>query len=757
MLGGISLTDEAGAEVDALLRQPKHVALLAYLVSPRPGTWHKRDSVLGTFWAEHDQARSRSAFRSALYTLRQRLPEDAIRSRGDNDLSVDPQRVATDTAMMQDLLERGEFASALACYKGEFLPGIYVADAEGFDQWVEQERRRMRALASRAARHLSEQLEAKNDLAGAIDAARRNYDLDRGDEVAARRLISLLDASGDRAQAFAVYEEFRNYVYEAFGVRPSAETVALLDAIRTRHEPAHLPATPPIRTRPPAGPQPASTGLRKRRTLALAAIPIAIAAIAWTVWPSNDVAPAARAKTLVVLPVANETGDPSLDYLASGIGDDLAHALDIGSFNIRSAARSRWPARVRGDLRAISRAYQASFLLRTTLKRAGDSLQIVAAVIDGAALTEDPIVPQAFTQASISDVESRIAADVAGIVFKRPFSPAPTREVDPRSLDLTKKGLYNVLVNSRVSLPDTATPPMQLARELFLQAIAIDPNNARAWAGLSSVLAGEIVSDRLPFAEGYEQATTAIDKALAIDSLQGSALANLGILQALKYNKLSIGEKWIRKAEAAEPGNPEVYLVKAVLYRNAHMWDKSRDAIRFAQRLDPLATWYLDREAITEFCAGNPQNALRLYYNWHAIDPSDGLIQGGITRALAGMHRYDEALDSWRTDSRLRRDTVTLRMLNGVKGEEGYWNLRHAIGLERVRRMEKQQGRISPLKRMQVYFAAGDSANGFEAIEDMVDAGVLAKFRLPCMPDVDEFRDTPRFKQLVARAGMLMN
>ena len=759
MLGGVSLTDEAGAEVDALLRQPKHIALLAYLASPRPGTWHKRDSVLGTFWAEHDQARSRSAFRSALYTLRQHLPEDAIRSRGDNDLSVDPHLVSTDAAQMEDLIERGEYASALACYKGEFLPGIYVADAEGFDQWIEHERRRTRALASRAARQLSEQLEAKNDLAGAIDAARRNYDLDRGDEIAARRLISLLDASGDRAQAFAVYEEFRNYVYEAFGVRPSAETVALLDAIRTRHEPAYLPvaASPSSAPSTPAASAKPASPSRRSRTLALAAIPVAIAAIAWTVWPGKAVAPPPRAKTLVVLPVANETGDPSLDYLASGIGDDLARALDIGSFNIRSAARSRWPAKVRGDLRAISRAYQASFLLRTTLKQTKDSLQIVAYIIDGATLDENPIDPRTFTQASISDVESRIAADVAGIVFKRPFSPAPTREVDPQSLDLTKKGLYNVLVNARASRPDTATPPMLLARELFLQAIAIDPNNARAWGGLSSVLAGEIVSDRLPFAEGYEQATTAIDKALAIDSLQGSALANLGILEALKYNKLSIGEKWIRKAEAAEPGNPEVYLVKAVLYRNAHMWDKSRDAIRFAQRLDPLATWYLDRETITEFCAGNPQNALKLYYNWHAIDPSDGLIQGGITRALAGMHRYDEALDSWRTDARLRRDTVTLRTLNGVKGEEGYWNLRHAIGRKRVQQMEARQGRVSPLRRMQAYFAAGDSTKGFEAIEDMLDQGILARFRLPCMPEVDEFRDSQRFKELVARAGMLTN
>jgi hypothetical protein len=39
----------------------------------------------------------------------------------------------------------------------------------------------------------------------------------------------------------------------------------------------------------------------------------------------------------------------------------------------------------------------------------------------------------------------------------------------------------------------------------------------------------------------------------------------------------------------------------------------------------------------------------------------------------------------------------------------------------------------------------------------MLEQGILAKYRLPCMPEVDEFRDTQRFKDAVARAGKLMN
>src|SRR5215203_3192050 len=53
VLGTIALLDADGAELDALLRQPKHVALLACLALPRPGAWHRRDELLAALWPEH--------------------------------------------------------------------------------------------------------------------------------------------------------------------------------------------------------------------------------------------------------------------------------------------------------------------------------------------------------------------------------------------------------------------------------------------------------------------------------------------------------------------------------------------------------------------------------------------------------------------------------------------------------------------------------------------------------------------------------
>ena len=137
MLDSIGLIGSDGADVDALLRQPKSVALLAYLAMPRPGTWHRRDVLLATFWPELSQSRARAALRSALHLLRQRLDDDTIRTRGDDEVSVNPERIRTDVAAMLDDVAAGAHERAVARYAGALLPGLYISDAPEFERWLE--------------------------------------------------------------------------------------------------------------------------------------------------------------------------------------------------------------------------------------------------------------------------------------------------------------------------------------------------------------------------------------------------------------------------------------------------------------------------------------------------------------------------------------------------------------------------------------------------------------------------------------------
>ncbi|MGK2960610.1 MAG: BTAD domain-containing putative transcriptional regulator [Gemmatimonadaceae bacterium] len=757
LLGGIGVADENSRDVDALLRQTKHVALLAYLALPVPGDWHRRDVILGMFWPEHDQQRARSSLRSALYQLRRHFPEGAIRTRGDDEISVDPAIISTDVALLTDDFAAGRILEGLSRYRGDLLAGVYIADSPAFEKWLDRERGRLRHTARKAASALSEEAERSGDLTAAIDAAKLAAELDPDDEAAARRWIALLDRIGDRSQAFAVYERFRNHMSDTFGVRPSAETVALLDAVRTRSDvntqskpapPNPVPAALPVAGA--ASPAPRFS----RRWLAIPAAALVTAAVAAFWFPTRP-ASEPGTRSLVVLPMINETGDPGLAYVATGLAEGIAGRLEgIGGITIRSGARSDWIDSGGENLRIASARFGATLLLRSSIRKTGDSLEVKFTLADSMQSGERRVASHRFHLSQVRVAESRLAADIAGEVFRVPIPTAPRapdRPVDLESYRLTLEGWHQIFLRR----PGTGVAQRHIAAALFTRAIDIDPMNARAWSGLSSVWASLVVIDALPFREGYAKATAAASRALAIDSLQGTALANMAIMRAFEDGNTVAAMQLIRKAEAAEPSNPEVFLIKGLILSSAHLHDEALDASRVARRLDPLSPFFANTEGNRELCAGRPAAALEVHRSEIMMNPDNYLARDGATRALAMLGRYDEAIASWAESARIKRDTQLAKELRGARGRSGYWSVRHSEGRRRLEALRAQTDRVSPRALALAHFAAGDADRGFAELEKARLEGIPALYRLPCMPDIDEFRNTPRFVQALSRIGAL--
>src|SRR5687768_11034538 len=172
-LGGIRLIRSDGTEIDELLRQPKRLALLAYLCSPKPGVWHRRDVLLAVFWSELDAHRARTALRNALYVLRQHLGDGVVRTRGDEEVCIDAEQLTSDVALLELDLAAGRFEEALEHYVGDALPGLHIPAAGGFEGWLDEERVRIRALAKSAGLGLADARERSNDLEGAVVALTR--------------------------------------------------------------------------------------------------------------------------------------------------------------------------------------------------------------------------------------------------------------------------------------------------------------------------------------------------------------------------------------------------------------------------------------------------------------------------------------------------------------------------------------------------------------------------------------------------------
>ncbi len=751
MLGGIGLTSADGFESDAVLRQTKSLALLAYLSMPSPGTWHRRDSLVAAFWPEYDQSRARTALRGALYTLRKNLDDGTIRTRGDDEVSLNPERLTTDVAAMIAAFDEKRFDDALALFSGDLLPALYVAEATGFEEWLEAERARLKTLAKRSAAMVADARASEGNVAGALDAARRGMELDPDDEVAARRVIVLLDASGDRSQALAVFERFTQRLADEFGVSPSAETLARVALIRDRQNARADSAIiePPVNSSRVVSSRDAERGrssfapVSRKRMWRIALVGVACVAVASLVATrSARTTPATDAHRLVVLPMENATGDRDLDYIATGVAEDVARRLEgVGGFTVVSTARLEWPQRFRGNDAQIATRFNARLLLRMRLARWGDSLEVHGSIVDHRAGAKN-LTTLRFTPTTMRDLESRLAAVVAGAVFRAPLPQMPRgarRDVDPESYRLTLKGWHVFL--SDVSVDE--------AKHLFEEAIDRDQLNARAWSGLSSVLSAQVAQTLVPFDAGADRAESAADQALGLDNLEGSALTNLGALRTLRSREVAAGLRLIQQAKASEPANPEIFLIESALYRWAWQWDRSLDAIRVARRLDPLTPLFYQREADIAFCREQPEVALRLWNEMRQEDSASAMRAGFNVRAFAMAGRYAEAVDAWQVQAIALGDSVLARRLSSQpRDSAGYWTARHIEG-ESVRRRFAKRPYVSSEQAMFKAFLAGDTAAGFAALEAAVRQNDIVLAKVPCLPVFDEVRHNPRFKMLM--------
>lgn len=235
-LGPAELVAPEQADTAAVLARPKLLGLLSFLTVGATRGFHRRDSLIGVFWAELEQDRARSAVRQSLYRLRQFLGEGVIVTRGDDEVGLSEHAFRCDVRAFEDALRRGDRGAALQLYRGDLLAGFYVPDAPEFERWLDQRRQELRQLASNAAWEVAEHEAAQGMTNAAGRWSRRARDLAPLDERLLRRVIKLLDRMGDRAGAVREYETFARRMADELELEPSPETRALVERVRERAE-----------------------------------------------------------------------------------------------------------------------------------------------------------------------------------------------------------------------------------------------------------------------------------------------------------------------------------------------------------------------------------------------------------------------------------------------------------------------------------------------------------------------------------------
>lgn len=244
-------------DADVTPRGRKTRALLAYLAIGG-GRAVSRDRVAELLWSDRGEEQARASLRQTLTELRSgRIGAIGAIEIDRESLRLAEGAVATDVGALIAATRRGdlpEVAERLEAMDGAFLAGLDGL-SPGFDDWLLGERVRQHdelVGAVMAAAEAAFAAGRRDGLSRLMLAIQR---FDPGNEPAARLAMRLAHAVGDMAALQRRHDRHAEQLRREYGVKPSAETRALFEALRdaSAPEPAAPPSPMPARVAEPAG------------------------------------------------------------------------------------------------------------------------------------------------------------------------------------------------------------------------------------------------------------------------------------------------------------------------------------------------------------------------------------------------------------------------------------------------------------------------------------------------------------------------
>ena len=290
--------------------------------------------------------------------------------------------------------------------------------------------------------------------------------------------------------------------------------------------------------------------------------------------------------SVAVLPFANLTGNPELEYLADGVAEEILTSLSrIEPLAVSAQSRS---FRLRGEnIDPVAAARELGVRLVTTgsLRQSGRLLRISARVVDadtGRQLWSDTFEVADDDLFAGQDRVSRAVIEALADELALAATSAAGRLEDRQPPD---PAAYDLYLRGRHTWHRRGTLDLQPAIDAFAEAVRLDPDFARAWAALASAyLTYPSYSPR-----GYRTWSLAEDaarKALELDPNLAEPYGVLGTFSESRLEWKLANEQFLEGVTRA-PGNPTLAHWRAENLSKTGHYRAARAEFRRAMDLDP--------------------------------------------------------------------------------------------------------------------------------------------------------------------------
>jgi len=304
--------------------------------------------------------------------------------------------------------------------------------------------------------------------------------------------------------------------------------------------------------------------------------------------------------SIAVLPFVNMSADPDNEYFSDGIAEEILNVL-ARIPDLKVAARTSAFAfkGSNSNISEIAHELKVENVLEGSVRKSGNQVRVTAQLIkadDGYHLWSETFDRELDNIFAIQDeiAQSIAAALKVTLDIDTGVTGNLTGTTSTQAYDAYLRGMNQWHLRTEESLNNSI--------DLFGQAIAIDPQFAKAYAGLALTYAIIMDYTDMPYMEAFELARSAAEKALALDPKSVEAAT------AMIYTTNELAEQLAYSRRAIELGP---------WFATAHQWHATNLSLTGdldAARAEYLLAYELDPRS--RIIGQNLANLYQLQGNW---------------------------------------------------------------------------------------------------------------------------------------------
>jgi TolB-like protein/DNA-binding winged helix-turn-helix (wHTH) protein/Flp pilus assembly protein TadD len=329
-------------------------------------------------------------------------------------------------------------------------------------------------------------------------------------------------------------------------------------------------------------------GRRLWLVTAIAVCVIGIAGWGWRHWRNRPAIPAVPAvRSLAVLPLQNLSGDPSQEYVADGMTEELIGRLaKVHDLRVISRTSAMHFKKTQLSVPEIAKTLGVDAIVEGSVIREGSQVRVHAQLIRGA--TDEHIWTGEYQREfrSLLALQEEVARSIAerieiSLTPQERVTLASTPPVDPEAYEDYLKGRYYFNQRTEDALSKSIGS--------FQNAIARNPSYALAYSGLADAYAMLGFRGGFPSKDALSRAKAAALKAIELNDTLAEPHASLAFIAETYEWEWATAEREYNRALQLNPGDARVHHWYAGYLMYVGRLEDGISEARRARDLDPLS------------------------------------------------------------------------------------------------------------------------------------------------------------------------